>query len=116
MQQVHDAIQTTKCDKLENLLKLQHNDHSAETGVPNYGLPGFHALDVITHLNPCLEDVKKLAVIVNTYMGESKKSNAAYYNGFKKLFKTMHMLRSRSWRECFGSSTSGSGRFSSTMP
>jgi hypothetical protein len=105
MHNVNEQMEKQKCKNLEALLKEndkvfmtdeafhQANPDEKKPDKKNYGLPGFHALDVISRLYPCLEEVNELAGVVNDYMAKSKKSNEDYYDGFKRIFRTMHMLK-----------------------
>jgi len=55
--------------------------------------PGFHALEVINKLHPCLEDIKILGEELNKWIERSTAANNDLYHGFNKIFHTVHTLK-----------------------
>jgi hypothetical protein len=55
--------------------------------------PGFHALEVIEKLHPCLQDIKILGEELNKWIARSTEANQQLYHGFNRIFHTIHTLK-----------------------
>lgn len=87
-----------ECDKLQNLVMdhvqgtKEHEDLHQE-GDRAHQHPGFHALEIIDRLHPCLADIAQLGHELNSWIQRSTEANTNLYNGFKKIFHTVHTLK-----------------------
>jgi hypothetical protein len=81
-----------QCDALQELV-MEHTTGARQEGLRTHQHPGFHALEIINALHPCLEDIAHLGHELNDWIKRSTDANTDLYNGFKKIFHTVHTLK-----------------------
>lgn len=55
--------------------------------------PGYHAMEIVEKLHPCLEEVSNLGKELNSWIASSQKANDNLKLSFNRIFKTVHTLK-----------------------